>query len=177
MAKDEELENLDLGEEKKSPKKLYIIVGGVLGLLIAIGATLYFMGFFSSEESSEIEKTDEEVVEEVVLAPAIYFDLSGESEQKFIVQVQSPDIRMLQVSISVMARKQEVIDVVEKHLPRLRNNILLLLANEEPEKLKMSKGKEKLRNKILKEVQQVVEEETGEKEGVEGLYFTEFVMQ
>lgn len=177
MAKDEELENLDLGEEKKSPKKLYIIIGGVLGLLIAVGATLYFMGFFSSEEKSEAEATDDEVVEEAVLEPAIYFDLSGKSEQKFIVQVQSDDIRMMQVSISVMARKQEVIDVVETHLPRLRNNILLLLASEDPEKLKMAKGKEKLRNKILKEVQQVVEEEMGEKDGVEGLYFTGFVMQ
>jgi flagellar FliL protein len=177
MAKDEELGDLDLGDENKSSKKLYIIVGGALGLLIAIGATLYFMGFFSSEDNSDTEKTDDEVVEETVLEPAVYFDLSGKSEQKFIVQVQSTDIRMLQVSISVMARKQEVIDVVEKHLPRLRNNILLLLASEDPEKLKMSKGKEKLRNKILKEVQQVVEEEMGEEEGVEGLYFTGFVMQ
>jgi len=178
MAKNEELDGLDLGEEKESSKKLYIIIGGALGLLIAVGAALYFMGFFSSDESANKEgEAAEEVLEEVVLEPAIYFDLKGADEKAFIVQVQSPNIKMLQVSISVMSRKQEVIDVIKKHLPRIRNNLLLLLASEDPEKLKTSKGKEKLRNKILQEIQKIVEDETDEKEGVEGLYFTGFVMQ
>jgi flagellar FliL protein len=176
MAKEKELDSLDLGEEKGSSKKLYIIGGG-LGLLIAIGAALYFMGFLSSDESTDNGDEAAEEIEEVVLAPAIYFNLRGSDEKRLIVSMQSPDVKMLQVSISVMSRKQEVIDVVEKHLPRIRNNLLLLLAGEDPEKLRTSKGKETLQNKILKEIQKVVEEETGEKEGVEGLFFTEFVMQ
>lgn len=177
MADSDDLENLDLGEEKKSSKKLFIIIGGVVGLLILIGAILFFTGVFSSDEEAGPEDGGEEQVEETVVAPPIYFELKGADEKNFIVPLHAPGAKLMQVGMSVMSRDQAVIDLIEKHLPRIRNDLLLLLADQEPEKLKTAKGKEKLKEEILEAVKKVVEAQGGEKEAVEDLFFTGFVMQ
>ncbi len=177
MAEKEEQDELDLGSEKGSKKKLIIIIGGVLALLLAVGAILYFLGVFSPDDQSgegdSGEVITEEVDDETPPPPAIYFDL----KPNFIVNFPKPGIRLLQVSVSVMSRQQESIDVVTKHLPRIRNNLLLIMADENPEKLRTAKGKETLRKKLFTEIQKIVEEETADKEGLEGLFFTGFVMQ
>lgn len=181
MVDEEVQDDFDLGDEKKSNKKLFIIGGAVFALLLAVGSALYFLGIFPSDDQGEEPASGEMVTEEVdetsdieaTKSPAIYFDL----QPNFIVNFSKSDVRLLQVSIAVMSRQQESIDVVTKHLPRIRNNLLLLMADEKPEKLKTLKGKEALRKKLLTEIQKIVEEEAAIKEGVEGLFFTGFVLQ
>ncbi len=53
---------------------------------------------------------------------------------------------------------------------------MLLLSSKTHDELRSAKGKETLRKAVLKEIQKVLEAETG-KEGVEDVFFTSFVMQ
>ena len=170
MAEDNDL---DLGEEKKSSKLLYMIIGGVVALLIIVGATLYFMGFFSSDEDGEDAEVAEDEQESVVKGDPVYQPLGAD----FVVRFKKGEgARLLQISISTLTYDAEVVEAVKKHTPMIRNNLLLLLSSKKPIELKTPEGKESLRQEILESVQKVIEDQLGKK-GVEQVFFTAFVMQ
>jgi flagellar FliL protein len=75
-----------------------------------------------------------------------------------------------------MTRDAKVKEDITKHFPQVRNNLVLLLSAKTYEELNTVEGKAALRKQVLKEVQKVLEAETG-KEGIEDVYFTSFVMQ
>ena len=107
-------------------------------------------------------------------AEAIYMPL----EPQFVVNFggENEQVRFLQTMIEVMARDEKTINAVTKHMPAIRNNIVLLLSSQTYASLSTQKGKEELRAKVLAEVQRILKEQTGEP-GVEAVYFTAFVMQ
>lgn len=106
--------------------------------------------------------------------PIIYEDL----EPAFIVNFQpNPDARVLQITLSVATHDQSVIDAVKKHLPMIRNNLLLLMSAEEPGQLKTLEGKEALRARLLEEINAIVKKQARKKDGIEELFFTGFIMQ
>ena len=82
----------------------------------------------------------------------------------------------LQVSIEGLTRDAQVKENITKHFPQVRNNLVLLLSSKTYDELSTAEGKTTLRKQVLKEIQKVLEAETG-KEGVEDVYFTSFVMQ
>jgi flagellar FliL protein len=166
MAKDKEQEQAKDGSSNK--KWILIGVGGVLLIVIIVGATLYFTGFFEDEApNAEAAST-----EEVAPAEAIYQKL----EPAFLVNYQNKDVRVMQVEVSLMARDQAVIDAVNQHAPVIRNNILLLLSGQDPETIKTTEGKVALQAAVLEAVNQVLTEHAVEK-GVESVFFTSLVMQ
>jgi flagellar FliL protein len=61
-------------------------------------------------------------------------------------------------------------------MPRIRNNLLMLFSAQRCADVRDRAGREKLQAAALKEVQDVLQAETG-KPGVEALYFTSFVTQ
>ena len=69
-----------------------------------------------------------------------------------------------------------VIENIKKHMPRLRNDLILLFSSQKYEVLSTREGKEKMRDEALFEIRKVLKEETGNP-GVEGLYFTTLIMQ
>ena len=196
-------DDVELDEDQKEPPKKRsvkkVIIFTVLGLLIIGGGTaagLYFTGHLpmsaqdSAEEDGAGDTTDDgkkkgkkgkktkegknsknSKKEEV--KPAIYLAL----DPPFVVNFQDQThARFLQVTIEVMARDQLVIDAVKIHMPLIRNNLLLLLSSQTYETVTTREGKEKIRATSLEEIQKVMKEETGDP-GVEGVYFTSFVMQ
>ena len=105
--------------------------------------------------------------------PAIYYDF----KPPFIVNYQVKGRqRFVQVSISVLTRKPEVVDALKKHMPLLRNNLVMALSAQDFEALRTPEGKEALRQTMLDQIQKVLTQETGEA-GVEQVLFTNFVMQ
>ena len=60
-----------------------------------------------------------------------------------------------------MTRDQHMIEEVEKHMPVIRNNLLLLFSSQTAETLNSPEGKEQLRQQALDEINKVIEEETG----------------
>ena len=87
----------------------------------------------------------------------------------------SAAVRFLQITVEVMARDQKAIDGVQKNVPLIRNNLLLLISNRDYKTLMSREGKEKLRQEALTEVRNI-----SKKEGsppVDDLLFTSFVVQ
>ena len=93
--------------------------------------------------------------------------------------VNFPDsdaVRFLQVTITVMAHEQAVLDAVTKYNPLIRNNLITLMSGRDSQSLMTRDGKEKLRQEALKEVQAILKKENGAP-GIEDLLFTSFVVQ
>jgi len=85
-------------------------------------------------------------------------------------------VRFLQLQIDVMARDEKVIESVKQNSPAIRNNLLMLMNNRDYKTLMTREGKEALRQECLKEVQRILQKETGAP-GIEDLYFSSFVVQ
>jgi flagellar FliL protein len=84
-------------------------------------------------------------------------------------------VRFLQISMEVMAHDQKAIDSVQKNIPLIRNNLLLLMSNRNYQTMMSREGKEKLRAEALAEIRAVQKKEGGP--DVDDLLFTTFVVQ
>lgn len=150
---------------KRSRKGLLIAV--VVFVLGGAGAGgWYFMsGSAAPEEAAE---------EAVSLAPAIYVGF----EPPFVVNFEANSlVRFLQVAVQVMTRDLHTSELLKQHDPVIRNDLLLLLGNQQYETISTREGKEQLRLLALEGVREVVKANGGEPEKVETVLFTSFVMQ
>lgn len=175
----------EISDEEISPKKkkswVLIIIVSFLVLFILGGAgvgVMYSTGAFSVGEAAgeEGQDADEQVEEDEQIEkrkPAIYIPL----DPPFVVNFEGGGrVRFLQITVEAMTRDADVVEIVEKHMPIIRNNLVLLFSNQTHEQMSTIEGKEQLREEALLEIQNVLEQETGDK-GIEALYFTSLVMQ
>jgi flagellar protein FliL len=84
-------------------------------------------------------------------------------------------VRFLQITMEVMAHDQKAVDSVQKNIPLIRNNLLLLMSNRTYQSMMSREGKEKLRQEALAEVRAVQKKEGGP--DIDDLLFTSFVVQ
>jgi flagellar FliL protein len=84
-------------------------------------------------------------------------------------------VRFLQITMEVMAHDQKTIDSVQRNIPLIRNNLLLLMSNRNYQSMMSREGKEKLRQEALTEIRGVQKKEGGP--DVDDLLFTSFVVQ
>ncbi len=84
-------------------------------------------------------------------------------------------VRFLQITMEVMARDQKAIDSVQRNIPMIRNNLLLLMSNRNYQTMMSREGKEKLREEALAEIRAVQKKQGGE--DIDDLLFTSFVVQ
>ncbi len=84
-------------------------------------------------------------------------------------------VRFLQISMEVMAHDPKAIESVQKNIPLIRNNLLLLMSNRNYQSLMSREGKDKLREEALTELRAVQKKEGGM--DVDDLLFTSFVVQ
>lgn len=155
----------------KKPKWKVIIVAVVVAL-VAGGATAYFVAKRKPQESTAANAKQDA---KEPRAPAVYVEF----DPPFVVNFEARGlVRFLQVTVQIMTRDTEVAELVKKHDPRIRNDLLMLLGNQTYETLSTRAGKEQLRTEALQVVAEVLDSEapgTGRK--IEDLYFTSFVMQ
>lgn len=192
-----EKDKLDLGleTEAESPMKkmILIIIGTMLVTIILIFTTLYFMGIFppKTESPPPAESTAEETTEDEEDAHSKKKHKKGEGEKGeeahpptyesldpfTITYKNNPEVKIIQVSISVMVSEPAILEAVKKHKPMIRNNLLLLLSAQDPVALKTVEGKEALQAKIKAEIDAIIKKQIKEKDAIEGVYFTSFIMQ
>jgi flagellar FliL protein len=84
-------------------------------------------------------------------------------------------VRFLQITMEVMAHDQKAVDSVQKNIPLIRNNLLLLMSNRNYQSMMSRDGKEKLRQEALAEIRAVQKKEGGPE--VDDVLFTSFVVQ
>lgn len=190
MAKKEDMD-LDVdgnGGEKKSSKLKLIIILVVALLVVGAGggaAWYYFIAMPAAalaEAEAEAGEMDEEESpagnnkkkkKQRSTEPPIFTGL----DPAFVVSFKDQShARFMQLSVELMSRDQEVIDIVDTYKPMLRNNLLLLFSSQKFEEVITREGKEKLLELSLEEINNTLYNEAGI-DGVEAVYFTAFVAQ
>ena len=179
----------------KSSAMKWIVIVGVAVLLLGGGAAtaMYMLSAGGDDEQAEADAGDvkdtkakkgkkdkkakkgkgEKGEKDEAATAVAYLPL----DPPFVVNLEnSPQARFLQVSMEVMAKAPEAIDDVKKHMPAIRNSLLLLLSSQSYETLSTVAGKEKIRSAALADIQKILQDRTG-KPGVEAVYLTAFVMQ
>lgn len=152
-------------EKPKSKKMLFIILGVVL--LLGGGAAAFFLMSGEEPKSAETEATEEADLE------AIYFDIKPPIVVNYDWRGRK---RYVQISAAIMTRKPEVIEALTKHMPLVRNELVMVFGGADFEGLRTQEGKEALREKAKDKLESIVSDELGYP-GVEQLLFTNFVMQ
>jgi flagellar FliL protein len=84
-------------------------------------------------------------------------------------------VRFLQITMEIMAHDQKAIESVQKNMPLIRNNLLLLMSNRNYQSLMSREGKEKLRAEALAEIKDVQKKQGSA--DVDDVLFTSFVVQ
>ena len=133
----------------------------------------------------DLKMSKDGLITAVVAAPAAGKE-GGEGEAKtalyyaidppLVVNFEDGSVvRFLQITMEIMAHDQKAIDSVQRNLPVIRNNLLLLMSNRNYQSLMSREGKEKLRGEALAEVRAVQKKQGGGE--VDDLLFTSFVVQ
>ena len=168
---DDDEQEQDESEEGGGSKKLIIIIAAAV-LLIGGGVAAFFLlsGDSDTPEESE-EVADEEVV--VEKGPAIYVGVPNAITANI---PGSKKNRTVQIKMSFLVRSEEAKDAVKLHMPQLKNDVLMLVSQQNADELKVPDGRIKLQEESLKTVQKTLTDLVGEPT-VEKVLFVTFVMQ
>lgn len=178
MTESDEL-NLDIAAVKAGGgKKKKIIIFAVIGFLLIniIGAGAFFL--LTKKESGAdggpvAEEKSPESSESAIKKDHVFIPL----EPSFLVNFDTDSRpKFLQVSVTLMANTATAKDHINKIMPILRNNVLMILSGRNPADLKSREGKEVLRVAVLGEIQKLMLTHFQEK-SIDDVLFTEFVMQ
>jgi flagellar FliL protein len=82
----------------------------------------------------------------------------------------------MQITMEVMARDQNVVNLVREHAAVIRNSLILLYSSAVYEEVTTREGKEKMLADGLREIQRVMADTAGV-HGIEAVYFTSLVIQ
>lgn len=181
MAQKEEQEKAKKDTGSSKFKWTYVILI-VVGVLLAVGASLTGTAIITkkivqegirdiavndtaSAKKKSHGKQKKDAVEYLVLDPVFVTNLQDKDKQRY-----------LQVGVQVMARDKEAIEAVKFHMPVIRNNLTLLFSSKNSKEINNRFDIEKLREEALAEIHKVLMENLG-REGIEGVYFTSFVIQ
>jgi flagellar FliL protein len=164
--------DLELGGDAKKnaggKKSLLMMGGGALALVaVSIGATVFLVGGKSAPSSAA------EHAPAKVEAPASYTAL----EPPFVVNFEDQEaIRFLQVTIEIMSRDPKVAEAVKLHMPAIRDQLIVLFSGSDYATLASREGKDLLRQQAQDALKKILKAQ-GAPDAIEGLYFTNFVMQ
>ncbi|NJM11863.1 MAG: flagellar basal body-associated protein FliL [Synechococcaceae cyanobacterium SM1_2_3] len=163
-----------------------ILIGG------SIGATLFLTGAFKKDAEAQAAGSADQHGGSAPAAPAapapggapvagvkpvglpsIYQAI----DPPFIVNFEDQGIlRYLQIGLAIQTRIPAVGEAITTHMPQIRNNLIMLFADQKLERLTTNEGKEQLRMQALTQIQAVLTREIGYP-GVDAVYFTIFVLQ
>jgi flagellar FliL protein len=155
--------------KRRSPKMLIIIGTAVLVAALAGALILtHFLGH-SAKAAQAAATADKKPV-----GPPLYLPL----DPPFVVNFQADQlVRFLQVAIEVMSRDQKTLDLLKSNDPVVRNDLLILLANQKYTVIATPEGKEQLRDQALTVIRKDLVQSGGDPKRLEAVYFTSFVMQ
>lgn len=174
--------------KKKSKKLLIIILAAVLVLVLG-GAGAAFM---LMKDADHAEDDDEEIAEETTKskkkdkkkdtnAPPVFVNLDA-----FTVNlVPETGDQYLQVVLSLELENAAADPVLKSLMPKIRNNITLLLSSKKASEILPKEGKESLAEALKAEINGVVEPPEKNSKGkvispegpVKSVLFTSFIIQ
>ena len=115
----------------------------------------------------------EEEAPTVVPTEVHYYNIQPE----FVVNFKGKSkLKFLMIEMAAATTDEKATAVIDDHTPELRNNLLMLLAEQDAEVLKTSEGKEALREQSHTIIEELVTRHYGPGRVAE-VFFTRFVMQ
>lgn len=189
MAKDAKpVEEGSEAPPKKSKKLLIIILAVVLLIVLAGGGAAFFLLKKSdnpddeevAEESHKPKEKDKKKKKDPKALP-VFIAL-----EPFTVNLlpENGD-QYLQVILSAEVEDAHEEGAVKQQMPKIRNNITMLLSSKKPSELMTKEGKEKLSDELKDEINSAIEPPTRTKKGelimpdgpVKNVLFTSFIIQ
>jgi len=187
MAKDAKPEEGVEAPPKKSKKLLIIILAAVLVLVLGGGGAAFFL--LKKSDHAEDEEAAEEVTKPAKKekkkkdkeAPPVFVNL-----EPFTVNlVPETGDQYLQVVLSLEMEDATGEPDLKLKMPKVRNNITLLLSSKKASELMPKEGKEKLAEALKDEINAVIEPPVKNKKGeyvapdgpVKSVLFTSFIIQ
>ena len=164
-------ENEGVEEKSGGGMMKMVMLGAVAVILLATGV---FAGPAIMNMVSAPEEAEEAADAEPSSGPALYTSLHPPLVVNF--KDSAGDSHVMQITMEVMARDQEVINSVREHVAVIRNSLILLFSGANYDEVTTREGKEQMLADGLAEIQKVMTEVTGEA-GVEAVYFTSLVIQ
>lgn len=148
---------------------IFSVVGALLVIAASVGASLFLNGMLHGGAA----KADAHAEPEKPKAPPAYKSI----EPAFVVNIDDAGMmRFLQIQVELMAHDPVLIEGIDKVLPRIRGDLLMLFSAVQMDTVRSPEGREKLRRQALEVVNKALVDETG-KGGVEAIYFTRLVIQ
>ncbi len=168
-------------EKKPGGLKKIIILSVVVLLLIAgsVGGTLFAIGFFDKKpetEQAKEEKVDDAIIEIKKDAPS-YIVITGMKPEITVNLPKGSGANFLQVEVTALTFYDEVYNAIKKHMPRIRNSLVLLFSSVDGKTLRTVEGRKQLQKKVFDDIQSNIKPYLEHNVGIEQVYFTKFVMQ
>ncbi len=170
MANEDQDLELDV-EEKKGGSKMMIIIIAAVVLLGGGGAAAFFLMGDDKAKPAAAEGEETEVVVEketpeyVGVPESITSNLPGKHKS-----------RTVQIKMSFMVRGSDKVDLVKDHMPRLKNDVLMLVSQQSADELKTPEGRTLLQERSLETVQATMTDLVGDPT-IAKVLFVSFVMQ
>lgn len=172
---DQDLEKDIEGEEGPAAgsgsKKMLIII--IVAVLLAAGGGAFFL--LSGDPPAETDENGEQVVEEkkVDKGPAEYVGVPESITSNLPGKEKN---RTVQIKMSFVVRSEDAREAVRTHMPRLKNDVLMLVSQQSADELLTPEGRTLLQQKSLQTVQATLTDLVG-KPTIEKVLFISFVMQ
>ena len=144
-------EDVELDQEvKKSGGRRKILIIAIVTLLViggGVGGTFYFLNR---------QEPDGKTAAHAKPVPKDSYYLA--LDPAFVVNFQSDGsrARFLQISLDAVTHEQKMLEEIKKHMPVIRNNLVMLFSSQTYKDLITVQGKEKLRAQALREIQKVM---------------------
>lgn len=165
---------------KSGPSTMKIVIIAVLASVLLSGAMIGgFMVFMGDEApAANAEGDDNTEAEEVVteLGPPQYHAM----DPKFVISFSDQKrARFMQFSLQLMTRDNDVMKMLDAHMPAIRSSLLMLFGSQKYEDMITREGKQMLLDEVVKDVNKTLQKVAdGEKPGeVLEAYFDSFVIQ
>ena len=174
MAEDEDiLEGLEGAEAPGGKKKMGMIIGIIVGLLILGGGGYYAYINFFKEKPAEEKPADGEGTKEVApVEEDVNLGLMFPLDPFVVNLAGSEGKRFLKVTISLELSTPEVHLELKENIQKITDSILVLLSSKAFEDVYSVQGKFKLKDEITTRVNRFLV--VGH---VKDAYFTEFIIQ
>lgn len=150
-----------------------MILAGVGGLLLVGAAAGGALLFLKEETPPDAAGDPAAALPEEEPAPVFYHHVQPE----FVVNLPGAGrARFLMVELSVATDDEEAKGVLDAHQPELRNDLLMLLGDQDATTLMADEGKRTLRESAREVIEALVAKHHGEGH-VSDVYLTRFVIQ
>ena len=148
-----------------------ILIGA--GALVLVGASVGG-AMFVMKGRAEVPVPGAPPVAAALPAETHYYRMQPE----FVVNLPQPSRdRFLMVELAVATEHERHLDLLERHMPELRNELLTVFGERDGESLATAEGKRTLRDDARDRVDAMLARHDGEPAPVKDVFLTRFVMQ